>query len=590
MNLSLRTKGLLLVAIPVLFQIVFVLLLVNTLHQADQETQKEIRSKNIIIYAQSVLADMYQAAVSVMRFRGGGDPEEGRLSEAFINQTRQDVEQLENHLQFEPTELKQFRPGKEMILKQLNGLAWRRGEIAKGNPDPLTPSERLVHYTEMGTIVEYFRGVADRQKQRAAVQLESAQRKRATVVNIVFAGIAGNMLIGIGVALFFSTNILKRIGALQENAQRLSRSANTKELIPPIGGTDEVAELDQVFHNMAAKLAEAMRKEKAVVDNAPDLICSLDADGNFVRVNPAVESTLGRTASELIGMQSNTLISPEKLQVVAKDGSEFRFDSETMSKAGEKTHFAWTGQWSAEEQSFFCIGRNITAQRQLEQFKQELMEMVSHDLRTPLTSIRTGMELILEGTCGELNDKAINKLNSMNSNVSSLVRLVNDLLDLHKSEAGSLTVLKETIAIEPVINNSIHAVRALADKKNISIITTCHVETMIADADRLEQVLCNFLGNAVKFSPDGGEIKIEVNETPADIEFKVCDKGRGVPPHMAEAIFERFRQADPDNAIERKGTGLGLAIAKAIVLAHDGTIGVSPNENGGSIFWFKIPQ
>ena len=261
-----------------------------------------------------------------------------------------------------------------------------------------------------------------------------------------------------------------------------------------------------------------------------------------------------------------------------------------MSKAGEKTHFAWTGQWSAEEQSFFCIGRNITAQRQLEQFKQELMEMVSHDLRTPLTSIRTGMELILEGTCGELNDKAINKLNSMNSNVSSLVRLVNDLLDLHKSEAGSLTVLKETIAIEPVINNSIHAVRALADKKNISIITTCHVETMIADADRLEQVLCNFLGNAVKFSPDGGEIKIEVNESPADIEFKVCDKGRGVPPHMAEAIFERFRQADPDNAIERKGTGLGLAIAKAIVLAHDGTIGVSPNENGGSIFWFKIPQ
>lgn len=581
-----------LVAIPVLFQFVFVLVLVDTLHKADQETQKEIRSKNIIIYAQAVLADMYQAAVSVMRFRGGGDPEEGRRSEAFIQQTRQDVEQLESHLQFEPTELRQFGPGKEMILKQIKGLAWRRDEIAKGHPDPLTPSERLVHYTEMGTIVESFRGLADRQKQRAAIQLESAQSKRATVVNIVFAGVAGNMIIGICVALFFSTNILKRIGALQENARRLSRSASTQELIPPIGGTDEVAELDQVFHTMAGKLSEAIRKEKAVVDNAPDLICSLDAEGNFVRINPAVEHTLGKPANELIGAvaQTNSLIPAEHLKSVAGDGSEFRFDSELINTAGEKNYFSWTGQWSPQEQSFFCIGRNITVQRQLEHFKQELMEMVSHDLRTPLTSIRTGMELILEGTCGVLPDKAIAKLDGMNSNVSSLVRLVNDLLDLHKSEAGSLTVSKETIAVLPVIEHSIHAVRALADKKNISIITQCDVESMIADGDRLEQVLCNFLGNAVKFSPDSSEIIIEVSESPGDVEFRVRDKGRGVPPHMAEAIFERFRQADPDNAVERKGTGLGLAIAKAIILAHEGEIGVSPNENGGSVFWFKIPQ
>lgn len=584
-----------LVAVPVLFQVIFVLVLVDTIHKADAETQKEIRSKNIIIYAQSVLADMYQAAVSVMRFRGGGDPEEGKISDAFIDQTRNDLNHLENHLQFEPSEVKNFGPGKEMILKQLKGLAWRKSEIAKGNPDPLSASERLVHYNEMGTIVEYFRGLADRQKKRAASQFDWAQHQRQKVENMIYAGIALNCIGGIVVALFFSTNILKRIDTLRENAQRLARSAATKELIPPIAGSDEVAELDKVFHAMAAKLEEAMRKEKAVVDNAPDLICSLDSAGQFLRVNPAMENLLGKTIDELIGLSASDLISIDQMSSGTADGRlfensgrEFRFESEYNSET-EKQFIAWTGQWSQEEQSFFCIGRNITAQRQLEQFKQELMEMVSHDLRTPLTSIRTGMELILEGAYGSLSEKGMKKLDGMNSNVSSLVKLVNDLLDLHKSEAGSLTVLKETCFTLPIVEHSVHAVQPLAEKRNIEITVECGVESIIADADRLEQVLCNFLGNAVKFSPDGGTIKVEVTSTAEEVEFKVIDNGKGVPSHLAEAIFERFRQVDPGDKIEKKGTGLGLAIAKAIVLAHDGSIGVKPNGDGGSIFWFKIP-
>ncbi|MBA3858354.1 MAG: hypothetical protein C0507_15725 [Cyanobacteria bacterium PR.3.49] len=588
-NFSLKTKGLLLVVVPVLFQVLFVLVLVDTIHTADAETQKEIRSKNIIIYAQSVLADMYQAAVSVMRFRGGGDPEEAKVSDAFIDQTRNDLNHLENHLQFEPSELEDFGPGKEMILKQLKGLAWRKSEIAKGNPDPLSPSERLVHYNEMGTIVEYFRDLADRQKKRAASQFDWAQHQRQKVENMVYAGIAINCIGGIVIALFFSTNILKRIDILRENAQRLARSTATKELIPPIAGTDEVAELDSVFHAMAAKLEEAMRKEKAVVDNAPDLICSLDSDGRFVRVNPAVENILGKKTEQLIGQAAAGLIDIEQIKTKETDGSEFRFESEFDPGSAEKQHISWTGQWSQEERSFFCIGRNITAQRQLEQFKQELMEMVSHDLRTPLTSIRTGMELILEGAYGTLSEKGMKKLDGMNSNISSLVKLVNDLLDLHKSEAGSLTVTKETSPVLPIIERSIHAVQPLAEKRKIEIVVDCAVENIIADADRLEQVLCNFLGNAVKFSPDGGTIKVEVTSSPSETEFKVCDKGKGVPPDLADAIFERFRQVDPNDKIERKGTGLGLAIAKAIILAHDGSIGVKPNENGGSIFWFKIP-
>lgn len=589
-NLPLKSKGLLLVTVPLVFQIGFVILLLYFLHQADLESQREIRSKNIIIHAQSVLANMYQAAVSVMRFRTIGDPGEGDASDSYITQTKTDLKQLEESLQYEPSERPGFEPNRDMILKQLKGLAWRKSEIEKGHPDPLSPAERLVHYREMGDIVEYFRQLAERQKKRAAIQLESSQKTRRNAQDFTIAGVVINLTMGIAAALFFSNEILKRIGILSENAQRLSRS---EPLIPELEGKDEVAELDKVFHTMAAKLTEAMRKEKAVVDNAPDLICSLGADGKFVRVNPAVEEVLGKTSESLIGSASSELISEELLQASSKDGTEFRFESSLVNGTAQTEYFSWTGQWSDAEQSYFCIGRNITAQRQLEQFKQELMEMVSHDLRTPLTSIRTGMELVLEGSCGDLNDKLANKLQKMNSNVSSLVKLVNDLLDLQKSEAGCLSVFKEVSLVSEITGDSVHAVQSLADLKKITIVTQTHVESVNADGERLKQVLSNFLGNAVKFSPEGSEIKVEVNIVSSEdlqIEFRVCDRGRGVPAHMTETIFERFRQIDPGDAVERKGTGLGLAIAKAIVVAHEGTIGVSPNQNGGSIFWFRIPR
>lgn len=590
-NLSLKSKGLLLVAVPLLSQLVFVALLVHFMQQADLESQREIRSKNIIIYAQSVLANMYQAAVSVMRFRGGGDPAEGELVDTYLSQTREDVKQLESQLQFEQSELQSFPPHRDMILRQLKGLAWRKGEIARGRPDPLTPEEKLVHYREMGEVVEYFRSLADRQKQRAAVQFEAAQKTRRTVTYVVFGAVSGTLFIGVSVALIFSSSILKRIGVLNENARRLSRSVNTENLIAPLTGRDEVAELDKVFHSMAAKLEEAMRKEKAVVDNAPDLICSIDTEGRFLRVNPAVEHVLSRSHAELTGQDSSLLFTWQDFKTASDEKNEFRFDSEIRSneRAGGKEHFSWTGQWSPQEECYFLIGRNVTLERQLEQFKQELMEMVSHDLRTPLSSIRTGMELMLEGAFGELSEKGMKKLDSMNSNVSSLVKLVNDLLDLHRSEAGSLSVTRETTEVMPIIANSLNAVQQLADAKKIAIVTDCRVDIVKADPDRLEQVLLNFLGNALKFSPEGSEIKVEVISLPDGTEFRVSDRGRGVPAHLSETIFDRFSQVDPDNPTERKGTGLGLAIAKAIVLAHDGELGVRANDGGGSIFWFKIP-
>lgn len=589
-NLPLKTKGLLLVTVPLVFQVGFVIVLLYFLNQADLESQREIRSKNIIIHAQSVLANMYQAAVSVMRFRTIGDPSEGEASDSYMTQTKTDLKQLEESLKFEPSERPGFEPNRDMILKQLKGLAWRKSEIEKGHPDPLSPAERIGHYREMGDIVEYFRQLAERQKKRAAIQLELSQKTRRNAQDFVIAGVVINVIMGITAALLFSNEILKRIGILNENAQRLSRS---EPLIPELDGNDEVAELDRVFHTMAAKLTEAMRKEKAVVDNAPDLICSLSADGKFVRVNPAVETVLGKTSESLIGSASSELISEELLKTSSKDGTEFRFESNLTNGTAQTEYFSWTGQWSDAEQSYFCIGRNITAQRQLEQFKQELMEMVSHDLRTPLTSIRTGMELVLEGSYGDLNDKITNKLQKMNSNISSLVKLVNDLLDLQKSEAGCLSIFKEEASVSEITGDSVHAVQTLADLKKIAIVITANVESVNADGERLKQVLSNFLGNAVKFSPEGSEIKIEVdtvNNEERQIEFRVCDQGRGVPAHMVDTIFERFRQTDPGDAAERKGTGLGLAIAKAIVVAHDGTIGVSPNQNGGSIFWFRIPR
>lgn len=228
---------------------------------------------------------------------------------------------------------------------------------------------------------------------------------------------------------------------------------------------------------------------------------------------------------------------------------------------------------------------------ELEAFKHELISIVSHELRTPLLSICSALELFQSGAMGELSSKARNRLAIAQEEASRLIRLINDLLDIEKMEAGKFNLNICDLKAAELVKDSTAAVAALAESKNISIEPYCRNSNMIlhADRDRINQVLINLLSNAIKFSPKNSAIKLVVERIGFDIEFRIIDKGRGIPEHQLDRIFERFFQVQAADAVEHGGSGLGLAIAKAIVDQHGGIIGVQSISGVGSSFWFRLP-
>lgn len=229
---------------------------------------------------------------------------------------------------------------------------------------------------------------------------------------------------------------------------------------------------------------------------------------------------------------------------------------------------------------------------ELETFKRQLISIVSHELRTPLMSISSTLDLLESGALGDLSNKGQSRLSFAQEETNRLIRLITDLLDIEKMEAGKFVLDITEIKVVDSINNSLTAVAQLAEARHITLESQPDnsIQMIWADRDRLSQVFINLLSNAIKYSPENGTIRITSEKPGADkIKFSVTDQGRGIPAEMKEKIFDRFVQVEKADATERGGTGLGLAISKAIVEQHGGTIGVDSKAGEGSTFWFVLP-
>ena len=171
------------------------------------------------------------------------------------------------------------------------------------------------------------------------------------------------------------------------------------------------------------------------------------------------------------------------------------------------------------------------------------------------------------------------------------MKLINDLLDVAKMEAGQIQVVIEKAPLEPVLMRAIDSVRVFADNHDVRLELKEVPDIFVyVDADRLVQVIINLVSNAVKFSPAGETVTICVEEQGEHFELKVTDRGRGIPADKIESIFERFTQVELSDARKKGGTGLGLEISRSIIERHNGQIGVVSRPGEGSTFWFRIPK
>jgi signal transduction histidine kinase len=223
----------------------------------------------------------------------------------------------------------------------------------------------------------------------------------------------------------------------------------------------------------------------------------------------------------------------------------------------------------------------------ISEMKDRFISDASHELRTPMTSIKGSLELLLGGYAGELSDSATELLGICLTAVDRLIRLVNDLLDIAKIEAGEMELHRELLNVTDSINRSVRGITSLAQshKVSIEVNSPATIPKVLADRDRLEQVITNLLSNALKYSPAESAVQINVQTGNGPVRVSVIDHGPGIPADQLNRVFDRFRQLEG----AKKGTGLGLTICRALIEQHGGRIWVESESGQGARFHFELP-
>ena len=342
------------------------------------------------------------------------------------------------------------------------------------------------------------------------------------------------------------------------------------------------------------------RRIEAIINHMVDGVMMLDQEHRIVSLNPAMALMLGLQESDPAGLSMGS--APYPLDLFAQCGvleSDQAIRSAEI-QTGEPLNkvfkvFASPLRDSTEHMlGHVVIAHDVTRERELDQMKSDFLSTVSHELRTPLFSIRGFVKLLL---CGKVSDDATRQefLIIVSQQSELLTNIVNDLLDISRLDSGYALELKhEPIDLRRIVHEAAVRLGALATEKRIRLDVQLPpvLPTVSADARRLDQVLANLIGNAIKFTPEGGRVVVSVLALSGDkpaVQVVVSDTGVGIPADAIPRLFERFYQVDHSATRKAGGTGLGLYITKRIVEGLGGKVGVESAPGRGSRFWFILP-
>ncbi len=354
-------------------------------------------------------------------------------------------------------------------------------------------------------------------------------------------------------------------------------------------------------------LGESEARYRDIFDNAHDLIAAFQPDGAFVYANDAWGATLGYDAEELATLGLRDILAPGSVDpvVAAMDGlvdqpAGARIECDAVNKSGGVVSLE--GHLGARVErghptTVRGIFRDVTERREIERLKEEFIATVSHELRTPLTSIQGALELVTAGAAGDIPDTVESLLTIAYENGHRLVKLVDDILDMSKIEAGEMAFHMQLVDVVSLARMSVEANAAFATQCGSVIRLSEEADAsesdpicVHADPGRLVQVLTNLLSNAAKFSGPDTEVTVAVTALAARVRISVRDRGDGIPEAARARVFDKFMQLDGSSTRAQGGAGLGLAISKAIVQRLDGTIGFESEIGQGTTFHVELPR
>ncbi|HGE70112.1 TPA: response regulator [Candidatus Poribacteria bacterium] len=375
------------------------------------------------------------------------------------------------------------------------------------------------------------------------------------------------------------------IKALQKGAQDyiIKSDINEELLIRSIRYSIERYNLISELKRNTKALEASEERFRIITEQNADAIVVVD-DERIVRfVNPTAEKVFNRSADEFIGKQFDF-------------SSEYGVETDIeVSSDGENSTIlecrANRIKWQDRDAILMTL-RDVTERKQVEKMKDEVISIVSHEIRGPLTSIINSLSLIIDGETGDIPEPTKKMIEIAYRNSERLLRLTNDMLDIRKIESGKMEFNYQVLEVMPLIEQAIEANRSYADqfKVRIRLENTIPDAKIKTDSDRFIQILTNLLTNAAKFSPPEDEIIVSVSRNKGFLRISVKDHGPGIPEEFQNRIFSKFAQFTAQGARRKGGSGLGLSISKMLVENLGGSIGFETKPNEGTTFYFDLPE
>ena len=389
-----------LIAVPLIFQIVFVLFLMFWLDQANENTWRESRFKNVTAETTKLLQIGQDAGFNLYMTEFHRQAYKREDYDQKVQQIPRQLEVVESLMEQDPKQqpfIPELRSATSEALRIMFNFSRLRAEGADVQHGLMVLQLRkrtLDSLTHFITVLRHIYDVQNSEKPPEtafpAFQL-STQKALLSVVGC-------NILIAIVMAAWINRITNQRLAVLMDNTERLSRDA---DLNKPLTGNDEIGLLDKTFHTMAESLKQAARRERAVVTNAVDVICSLDNTLKFLNINPAAEQLFGYSTDDLIGRRLIDIVAKEDQESTlsatkeaAASAQSTKFENRIVHQNGSLKDVLWSIYWSKAEQLYFCVAHDITDRKELERLKREFFAMISHDLRTPLMSVQMDLGLL----------------------------------------------------------------------------------------------------------------------------------------------------------------------------------------------------
>jgi len=498
------------------------------------------------------------------------------LGDSDVGQAR--LAQLENHLQ---------RPEVQEALKNGNGSSQRYS-------DTLRTSMLYSAVTYGGGTVD---GII-----RLAMPLEYLNSVRDSLHGMVGGATAVTVLIALLFSYFLSNLTSKPLRDMADAAARIGYGGSKAKI--PVVSNDEIGMLAGVLNDMSERIEDQVQRLSAEKQRLDTILRSMGEgvmvtapDGVIILVNPAFRR-LFSIVGDVEGKKLVEISRHPDLLEAFNDLSKPDVNELVREIAIQPNDITLFTHWAplnvdGVRQGIVAVFHDISDLKKVENMRRDFVANVSHELRTPVTIIKGYAETLLDGTLKSDPVRAIRFVEIISSHSDRLSNLINDILTLSSLETKDTILELNPIDVSSTVSKACMLLQERAGQKNIEIINETLSGTLprvLADQGRLEQIVVNLLENAIKYTPDGGAVRLFTEDDGECIRVSVVDTGIGIPFKDLPRIFERFYRVDEARTREQGGTGLGLAIVKHIVQLHGGTVSVSSEPGKGSQFSFTIKK